>query len=86
MNDKVNVRMCLTCRQHFNKSELVRIANTGGKAIVDKTHKAGGRGAYICSYKCFEKSIKKNLMEKAVKCHISDEIFNEIKEMWNNGQ
>ncbi len=86
MNDKVNVRMCICCRGHFDKKYLVRIANVRGEALIDKTFKAGGRGAYICSYKCFENSLKKNLMERAIKCRISENIINDIREMLGNGQ
>ena len=86
MNDKVNVRMCICCRDHYNKKELVRVANVSGKAEIDKNFKSGGRGAYICSYKCFENSLKKNLLEKAIKCPISENIKEEIREMLGNGQ
>ncbi len=86
MNDKVNLRMCICCRGRFDKKQLLRVANTAGGVVVDKTHKAGGRGAYVCSYKCFENSLKKNLLDRAIKCPIPENIINEIKEMWDNGQ
>ena len=55
------LRMCIVCREHSDKKELVRIVkNKNGEIFLDLTGKANGRGAYICKSKeCFLK-LKKN--------------------------
>ena len=41
-------RMCVVCRNRFDKNSLTRFAVRDGKVVVDKTGNAEGRGAYVC--------------------------------------
>lgn len=72
--------MCVSCRQMFDKSELLRIVKTPeGVVKVDTTGKANGRGAYVCTnQKCIDKC-SKGLLGKHFECPIPPEIYEEIK-------
>ena len=77
---KERLRMCIICREHSDKKELLRIVkNKEGQIFVDKTGKANGRGAYICKDKnCFEKLKKTRGLNRAFKCEIPNEIYDKI--------
>jgi len=78
---KIPVRMCLVCREHLPKQDLIRVVkNKEGKIFIDKTFKAQGRGAYICKKEqCMLKLIKNRGLNRAFKCEIPNEIYNQIK-------
>jgi len=82
MEKKIPLRMCVACRNMQPKKNLIRIVkNNEGDIFVDKTFKANGRGAYICSsIECLEKSIKTKALNRAFKCEISSEIIEKLKE------
>lgn len=77
---KERLRMCIVCREHSDKKELLRIVkNKEGQIFVDKTGKANGRGAYICKDKnCFEKLKKTRGLNRAFKCEIPNEVYDKI--------
>jgi len=68
-------RTCIACREVKDKRELVRIVRTPeGKVVVDPTGKANGRGAYLCRQaSCWEKSLEKNTLNRALKVTLSTE-------------
>ncbi len=70
-------RMCVACRSHEEKRNLVRIVRSSdGTVSVDLTGKANGRGAYLCLNKeCIAKSKKTNALGRALKCEIDSEIY-----------
>ncbi len=53
-------RMCVICRQKFDKRQLTRIVRTTNMGvIIDPTGKQNGRGAYLCDQLiCWDKAIK----------------------------
>lgn len=75
-------RMCIACRQMFDKKGLNRIVkNNSGEIFVDTTGKANGRGAYICSNKdCFAKLKKQKLLNKAFKCNVDESVYLDLEE------
>ncbi len=79
---KERLRMCIVCREHSDKKELLRIVkNKDGQIFVDKTGKANGRGAYICKSKeCLNKLKKSRGLNRAFKCEVSDDVYNMIGE------
>lgn len=80
---KVPIRMCVGCRERFNKKELVRIVRTPeGEVKLDRTGKMSGRGAYICPDKieCIDRAIKSKVLERNLEIQISDEIYDKLKE------
>jgi len=59
---------------------MLRIVKTrDGKFFMDETGKADGRGAYICkSSVCVTKGIKTKVYNRAFKCQVPEEIYNQI--------
>lgn len=80
MKDKPE-RMCMVCRKHFPKNELIRIVlNKNGECFLDKTGKASGRGSYVCnSLECRENLIKKRTLNRVYKQNFGQEIYDNIK-------
>lgn len=75
-------RTCMVCNKKTHKDNLIRIVKNKSKQIsVDKTGKAEGRGAYICSnIACLEKMIKTNRIEKVLKnSSIDKKIYDDIR-------
>lgn len=79
---KERLRMCIICREHSDKKELLRIVkNKDSEIFVDKTGKANGRGAYICKNpECFQKLRKTRGLNRAFRCEIKDEVYDKIGE------
>ena len=80
MPKKIPQRMCLGCREHKDKKELVRVVRSPeGEVSVDLTGRKNGRGAYICrSAECLKKARKQKAISKALNCEISDEVFEQL--------
>ena len=72
-----SVRMCVGCRAHAPKKELIRIVRTPDGAIVaDARGKAPGRGAYICrKAACLDKARKSRALERMLNVPISPETY-----------
>ena len=73
--------MCIACREMKDRAELVRIVKSAdGEISIDNTFKKNGRGAYICRCEpCLEKSKKTRALNRAFKCEIPQEIYEEIE-------
>ena len=80
MPKKIPQRMCLGCREHKDKKELVRVVRSPeGEVSVDLTGRKNGRGAYICRSKdCLKKARKQKAISKAINCEITDEVFEQL--------
>lgn len=64
---KVPQRTCIACKQVLPKKELIRIVKSDGDVSVDLTHRANGRGAYIChNLDCLNVIMKKNSLSVAL--------------------
>ncbi len=77
---KKPVRKCIACRQQGEKNNFFRIVRLKDNDILlDFTGKANGRGAYLCkNLDCFEKAKKENSFQRAFKCKVSEQTFDEI--------
>ena len=66
-------RTCIACRKVLSKRELLRVVRTpDGRIIVDETSKKPGRGAYLCRDRaCWEKALRGNQLEHALKATLS---------------
>ena len=77
MGKKEVLRKCLASNEVKNRNDLFRIVrNKEGEVKVDFTFKMNGRGAYLSKDKdliLFAK--KKKLLNKALECEVSDEIY-----------
>ncbi len=71
------VRMCVGCRAHAPKKELIRIVRTPeGQIVADARGKASGRGAYICrKASCLEKARRSRALERMLNTAISPETY-----------
>ena len=75
-------RMCIACRQMFDKKDLTRVVkNKEGQIFVDSSGKANGRGAYVCTNQsCLEKLKKQKILNKAFKCMVEEKIYKQLEE------
>ena len=80
---KIPLRTCMGCNEKKPKKELIRIVkNKEGIISLDKTGKQEGRGAYICnSVECLEKVVKSKRLEKVLEKEISEQIYNNSKDV-----
>ena len=79
-NNKKNLRQCLVCREHADKSEMLRIVKTSdGKIFVDRSQSAGGRGAWVHDKaECKQKLNRKRLLNTVFKCAVDDSVYEEL--------
>ena len=92
MDDKKQIKMrrCIACREIRHKTEFIRAVKTPeGNFIIDPTHKANGRGAYICkSEKCALETKKRRRLDASLKTKVPAEFYDEViktVENLNNG-
>jgi len=73
---KIPMRMCVACRQMQPKNTLLRVVRTeDGSAVIDRTGKRNGRGAYLCAQKeCFDRAMKARAIERALEVSLTDAI------------
>ena len=85
-NKKIPMRSCVVTREKLPKSELLRIVRTTDETIVaDVSGKINGRGAYIKKdIDVLNKAIKSKILEKQLETTISDEVYDQIKEIIEN--
>tara|TARA_B100000945_G_scaffold3524_1_gene2968 strand:- start:243 stop:482 length:240 start_codon:yes stop_codon:yes gene_type:complete len=68
------MRICISCRQTYDRKNLLKITNDHKLGII--FNKGIGRSAYICkSKKCFTDSKIKKKMQKALKTALDSEFF-----------
>ena len=86
MNKKLPQRMCIVCRNMFDKKQLIRIVkNKDGQFFVDTTGKLAGRGAYVCKNRdCLEKIKKNKMLNKTFKCEVPQNIYDEVLKYADN--
>jgi predicted RNA-binding protein YlxR (DUF448 family) len=63
-------RMCVACRERYDKRRLTRIVNSPQEGvIVDLSGKKNGRGAYLCDQiTCWDKALNNAaLLDQALK-------------------
>ena len=78
---KIPKRTCVVTREQYEKKDLIRIVkNNEGNIFVDETGKANGRGAYIKKdLEVLEKAKKTKVLDKHLETTISEEIYEELK-------
>ncbi|MBR2713050.1 MAG: YlxR family protein [Bacilli bacterium] len=78
---KIPMRTCVVTREQFEKKDLIRVVkNNEGNVFVDETGKANGRGAYIKKdLEVLEKAKKTKALDKHLETTISEEIYEELK-------
>ena len=81
---KIPQRMCIVCREMYNKNSLVRIVKNENGIEIDTTGKKNGRCAYICKNGCILKCEKSHALEKSFKTSIPKEVYEKIITEFNN--
>ena len=74
------VRMCVGCREHAPKKELIRIVRTpAGEIVADAQGKTPGRGAYICrKTACLAKAKKSRALERALQASLTEADYEKL--------
>ena len=80
---KIPMRTCVVTKESFPKRELLRVVRQpDGSVVIDLNGKINGRGAYIKKdIAVYEKARKGRILDKKLECNISDEVYDEIKEI-----
>ncbi len=83
---KIPMRTCVVTKECLPKKELLRIVKTPeGEVKADITGKLNGRGAYIKKdLDTLEKAIKTKVLERHLEIEISNDVYEEIKNIINN--
>ena len=76
---KVPQRMCIVCKQMFDKKDLVRILKTEDDIVIDITGKKNGRGAYVCKNGCISKCEKTKALDRTFKMAVDKELYQKIE-------
>ena len=80
---KTPQRMCIACRQLFEKRQMLRVVRSEDKIFLDFTSKASGRGAYVCNNPdCIKKIKKQKLLNKVFSSPVDNEIYESIEEAY----
>ncbi len=84
---KIPMRRCVATNESLPKKELLRIVkNKDGIVSVDPTGKANGKGAYIKKDpEALALAKKKKALERALDITISDEIYEAIAKVIDEG-
>lgn len=76
-------RKCIGCGELKNRSELIKITSDkqNNEVYINPDSKKFGRSAYLCYNKlCIEGALKKNKLQKSLKCAISEELKGKLIE------
>lgn len=85
--EKKPERLCVSCRSHQAKGELLRIVRVGETVLPDPTGKAQGRGAYVCrTGPCLQQALREGRLARSLKCRISPEAEQQLLAAWEQIQ
>ena len=84
---KMPVRMCVGCREHKPKKELIRVVKSPeGQVSLDFRGKLPGRGAYVCpDPACLAKARKSRALERAFETAIPAEVYDQLERQMGEG-
>ena len=72
-------RSCIACGKQAGKAELMRIVrDPSGAVSFDKTGRAPGRGAYVCSEECFAAACKRKKLDRALRTTLEGDVYERI--------
>lgn len=81
MERRTKQRTCIECRAAADKQQLLRIVRTPeGSIEFDRSGRANGRGAYVCSLACFEKALRSHKFDRALRTKVDDQKCKELVE------
>ncbi|MGO2111249.1 MAG: YlxR family protein [Pseudoclavibacter sp.] len=68
------VRTCIGCRSHAERSQLLRIVSRDGRLLVDGSARQPGRGAWVHPLvDCIEPALARRAFGRALRCAVSNE-------------
>lgn len=77
---KTPLRRCTGCREMKDKDGLLRVVSNEEGFSVDTTHKAPGRGAYVCkNLDCLLKAQKARGFERSFKSAVPICVYEQLK-------
>lgn len=87
MPKKIPLRQCVGCREHKEKSQLIRVVRSPeGEVSLDLRGKKPGRGAYLCcDPSCLKKAVKSRALERAFSAPIPPEVAQALAEELERG-
>ena len=82
MSNPKDTRKCIACREHSDKSEMLRfVRQKSGGVFLDESKKADGRGVWVHDRAdCKAKVCKKKMLNSAFKTNVSDDIYDKIND------
>ena len=79
MPKKIPSRMCVVCRNMFEKPDLIRVVKGADGVSIDLTGKKAGRGAYVCpDSACLEKARKSKVLERTLEASIEPAVYEQL--------
>lgn len=83
MAKKIPQRMCVCCKNMFDKSNLIRVVHTESGYVIDD--KINGRSAYVCTnHDCVSKTISKHLLNRSFKQNVPQELYDNLDKVGKN--
>jgi len=82
---KIPMRRCIVSQERLPKQELIRVLKTPeGNIIIDDTHKANGRGAYLKKDEAvIKKAFKTKVLDRVLGEAVPDSLYDELLKMIN---
>ena len=78
MSTQPTLRRCVSCRELFDRRQLLRIIRLAGGAgvVLDK---GMGRSAYVCaSQACLEDARKRRKLQRALRVPVADSVYDAL--------
>ncbi len=76
-----NTRRCIVCREHDDKSNLLRFVKIDGIVQQDESQKLEGRGVWVhSSGECIKKLVKKRILDFAFKTKVGENVYGKLDE------
>ena len=74
LGEGIRQRTCISCKKIDDKQSMLRLyRKNDGRVAIDLKGNEPGRGAYICSSKCLERALDKNLIGRALRVKFENE-------------
>lgn len=85
---KVPLRKCTGCSEMKDKREMIRVVRDNeGNYSLDFTGKKPGRGAYICKQmECLNQAEKNKGLERSFKTNVGKEIYDDLRNEFNENE
>lgn len=79
-NKKIPMRMCVGCKNMYEKSSLARmVRGEDGSILFDPSAKMPGRGVYICkNTECIKRAEKSRALQRAFGTELPDSFFENL--------